>query len=240
MQCALLLYVISTWFMALIWVPGDERLREALPSCHPLPSTVVQAVVVFPFVFKIMFGRVGAQLFLWLPHFSLLVLGHRIPALALRFDPDSWLDSNMESAFLSMSIILMVAAIYFSLWLQGLYQSAGRRSATSEGDHRWNGVAVEPAGRPALSTDGSASSGMLVLDEVVLPSRGRDFDWMEFSSDFNTVPDYRSWQSSGNNSGASTGVATFASVSVATRTAAQSLATAGTVEDPDERDVESI
>ena len=175
---------------------------------------------------------------LWLPQAGTLLLlsalGHPIPAPALQFDPDGWVDSSTGQAFYCMSIGIAFVAIYLSsTWLEGISQSVGRHSAPSEGGHGSNGVGAGAVGRIEFSTssEGSGSSGNLVLDEVSLASRGSGFSLNGFGSDFNLVPDYRSWLSGWSDSSAIAGASDLSDASL--------LDASDSAEDLDERDVQS-
>lgn len=200
MQYCLLFIAFHKWVGELIWVTGDDTLREAFPIFHPV-FVVLPAVVFFPLVFKMMFGRVGAQLLLWLPHLGILFFGRRIPAPALRFDLDGWVDPSTRAAFYTGSMATTIVAIYLF-------------SRRKLGEQSSNGVGAEMVGRMelAISSEGSDTSGRLVLDEVSLAPRGSNgsgLDGVEFGSEFNPVPDYWSWKSSGSDSSASSGFSTF-------------------------------
>ena len=61
-QRALLVDVLGVFLVALVWVLGDDDVRDALPSFNPLVSVVLPAAVIFPVWLRYLFGCAGCQL----------------------------------------------------------------------------------------------------------------------------------------------------------------------------------
>ena len=112
--------------MAFLWLSGDGTVREAFPSFHPFTCIVVPALLIFPILFKVLFGHVGVYAWLlWLPHFCLIAYADNpVTAPVLQFETGDGTGSSVGAVLLSLAIVTTTLAVYFFPRLLGRERQA--------------------------------------------------------------------------------------------------------------------